>query len=164
MRQIVVAAGAALLATLAVAGPGAAQVGFASNVVVSWEVKNRFRLFRDERDFRRHAEAAQGRTVLEAEQALAAATDGGGWARPNPYELLDYWSLLDGKTGSNQLTGNRWNVVYMDIQPNEGFDKRYLVFRQLEISFSRRPGRLVATLHERGDFFRVSTDFGAQDE
>src|SRR5262249_38753834 len=42
---------------------------------------NRFRLFRDERDFRRHAEAAQGRTVLEAEQALAAATDGSGWAR-----------------------------------------------------------------------------------
>ncbi len=53
----------------------------ATSVAITWSVVNRFRLFRDERDFRRHAEAAQGRTVLEAEQALAAATDGGGWAR-----------------------------------------------------------------------------------
>ena len=53
----------------------------ATGVAITWTVANRFRLFRDERDFRRHAEAAQGRTVLEAEQALAAATDGRGWAR-----------------------------------------------------------------------------------
>jgi len=53
----------------------------ATGVAITWTVANRFRLFRDDRDFRRHAEAAQGRTVLETEQALAAATDGGGWAR-----------------------------------------------------------------------------------
>jgi lysophospholipase L1-like esterase len=53
----------------------------ATGVAITWSVVNRFRLFRDERDFRRHAEAAQGRTVLEAEQSLAAATDGNGWAR-----------------------------------------------------------------------------------
>jgi hypothetical protein len=53
----------------------------ATGVAITWTVVNRFRLFRDGRDFRRHAEAARGRTVLEAEQALAAATDGGGWAR-----------------------------------------------------------------------------------
>src|SRR6266700_1836008 len=53
----------------------------ATGVAIAWTVTNRFRLFRDERDFRRHAEAAQGRTVLETEQALAAATDGRGWAR-----------------------------------------------------------------------------------
>src|SRR5215471_12753488 len=53
----------------------------ATGVAIIWTVANRFRLFRDERDFRRHVEATQGRTVLEAEQALAAATDGGGWAR-----------------------------------------------------------------------------------
>ena len=53
----------------------------AAGVAITWSVVNRFRLFRGERDFRRHAEAAQGRTVLEAEQALAAATDGTGWAR-----------------------------------------------------------------------------------
>lgn len=53
----------------------------ATGVAITWSVVNRFRLFRDERDFRRHADATGGRTVLEAEQALAAATDGGGWAR-----------------------------------------------------------------------------------
>jgi hypothetical protein len=53
----------------------------ATGIAITWSVVNRFRLFRDERDFRRHADAAQGRTVLEAEQALAAATDGRGWAR-----------------------------------------------------------------------------------
>src|SRR5215472_8498910 len=53
----------------------------ATGVAVTWTVLNRFRLFRDERDFQRHAQAAQGRTVLETEQALAAASEGRGWAR-----------------------------------------------------------------------------------
>jgi lysophospholipase L1-like esterase len=53
----------------------------ATGVAITWSVVSRFRLFRDERDFRRHADATKGRTVLEAEQALAAATDGSGWAR-----------------------------------------------------------------------------------
>jgi hypothetical protein len=53
----------------------------ATGVAITWSVVNRFRLLRDERDFRRHAEAMQGGTVLGAEQALAAATDGRGWAR-----------------------------------------------------------------------------------
>ena len=52
----------------------------ATGVAITWAVVNRFRLFREERDFRRHAEATQGHTVLEAEQALAAVTDGSGWA------------------------------------------------------------------------------------
>ena len=81
MRQIVMAAGAALLANLAVFGPGAAQVGFASNVAVSWEVKNRFRLFRYESDFLKHVDAERGDGLLAAEQRLARATDGQGWAR-----------------------------------------------------------------------------------
>jgi hypothetical protein len=53
----------------------------ATGVVITWEVTNRFRLFRDERDFRRHVEAESGRTVLEAEEDLAEATEGRGWAR-----------------------------------------------------------------------------------
>lgn len=52
----------------------------ATGVAVTWTVVNRFRLFRDQRDFRRHAEAAEGRTVLETEQMLAAAANGRGWA------------------------------------------------------------------------------------
>src|SRR5216683_3476348 len=63
------------------AGDPQATVEPATGVAIIWTVANRFRLFRDERDFHRHVEAAQGRTVLEAEQALAAATDGRGWAR-----------------------------------------------------------------------------------
>ena len=53
----------------------------ATGVVITWEVTNRFRLFRDERDFRRHVEAESGRSVLEAEQDLAEASEGRGWAR-----------------------------------------------------------------------------------
>ena len=80
MRPIVVALSAALLATLA-ADRAAAQVGFASEVTVSWEVKNRFRLFRYESDFLKHVDAARGDGMLAAERRLARATDGQGWAR-----------------------------------------------------------------------------------
>jgi hypothetical protein len=48
---------------------------------IVWEVKNRFRLFRHESDFRRHVEAAQGGSVLEAERWLTSGTGGRGWAR-----------------------------------------------------------------------------------
>ncbi len=48
---------------------------------ISWEVRNRFRLFREERDFLLHAEALAGRSILAAEQALAVRSDGRGWAR-----------------------------------------------------------------------------------
>ena len=44
-------------------------------------MRNRFRLFREERDFLLHAEAGRGRSVLAAEQALAMQSDGRGWAR-----------------------------------------------------------------------------------
>src|SRR5258708_13878505 len=53
----------------------------AAGAGITWSVVNRFRLFRGERDFRGHAEAAQGRAVLEAEHAVAAGRGGGGWAR-----------------------------------------------------------------------------------
>lgn len=48
---------------------------------IEWEVRNRFRLFRNESDFRRHVAAHRGDGVLAAEQRLARATDGRGWAR-----------------------------------------------------------------------------------
>ena len=51
------------------------------NLRIEWEVKNRFRLFRNEADFNRHAAATRGDGVLAAEQRLARATDGRGWAR-----------------------------------------------------------------------------------
>ena len=48
---------------------------------ISWEVRNRFRLFREERDFLLHTESARGRSVLASEQALELQSDGRGWAR-----------------------------------------------------------------------------------
>ena len=48
---------------------------------ISWEVRNRFRLFREERDFLLHTDSGRGRSVLAAEQALEMQSDGRGWAR-----------------------------------------------------------------------------------
>lgn len=48
---------------------------------ISWEVRNRFRLFREERDFQLQTASLGGRTILESEQALATQSDGRGWAR-----------------------------------------------------------------------------------
>jgi hypothetical protein len=43
--------------------PAAVQ-GVPDNTMrISWEVRNRFRLFREERDFLLHAENAQGRSI-----------------------------------------------------------------------------------------------------
>ena len=48
---------------------------------IVWEVKNRFRLLRKEADFARHVAAQSIKSVLAAEQIMAAETDGRGWAR-----------------------------------------------------------------------------------
>lgn len=48
---------------------------------ISWEVRNRFRLFKEERDFKLQVEALNGRSVLASEQMLATQSDGRGWAR-----------------------------------------------------------------------------------
>jgi len=48
---------------------------------ISWEVRNRFRLFREERDFALHVESARGRSILASEQVLELQSDGRGWAR-----------------------------------------------------------------------------------
>jgi hypothetical protein len=55
------------------------------------------------------------------------------WFRAaDPHDLMAYWSLLDAKTGSNQLSGDEWNLFYLDLQPHEGFNKRYLVMRPID--------------------------------
>lgn len=48
---------------------------------ISWEVRNRFRLFREERDFLIHSETLNGRSILASEQALEVQSEGRGWAR-----------------------------------------------------------------------------------
>jgi lysophospholipase L1-like esterase len=62
----------------------AAQPAADGDLRIVWEVKNRFRLFRNEADFERHVAVHRG-GVLAAEQRLATATNGRGWAR----EMLD---------------------------------------------------------------------------
>ena len=53
----------------------------ASGMEISWEVRNRFRLFREERDFQIHVATERNQSILAAEQALELQSDGRGWAR-----------------------------------------------------------------------------------
>jgi len=48
---------------------------------IVWEVKNRFRLFRNEADFLRQVAASRGDGVLAAEDRLERDTQGQGWAK-----------------------------------------------------------------------------------
>jgi len=59
----------------------AAQTAPDAPMQISWEVRNRFRLFREERDFLLHTDSARGRSILASEQALELQSDGRGWAR-----------------------------------------------------------------------------------
>ena len=61
--------------------PATTQVAPDAPMQISWEVRNRFRLFREERDFLLHAESESGRSALASEQALELRSDGRGWAR-----------------------------------------------------------------------------------
>src|SRR5205823_5823728 len=58
-----------------------AQTGRDAALQISWEVRNRFRLFREERDFLLHVESARDRSILASEQGLELQSDGRGWAR-----------------------------------------------------------------------------------
>jgi lysophospholipase L1-like esterase len=75
--------GAALSSALTgLAAPrAAAQAAPGSALQIAWEVKNRFRLFREERDFQLHAESMRNRSVLASEDTLELQSDGRGWAR-----------------------------------------------------------------------------------
>jgi lysophospholipase L1-like esterase len=63
------------------AKPAAAQSASDAPMQISWEVRNRFRLFREERDFRLHAESTKSGSILASEQTLELQSDGRGWAR-----------------------------------------------------------------------------------
>ena len=58
-----------------------AQLAGTGNFHIVWEVKNRFRLFRNEADFTRQVAATRGDGVLATEQRLERDTDGLGWAK-----------------------------------------------------------------------------------
>ena len=66
------------------------------------------------------------------------ALDLGAWKRPDPSEVVAYAGLLDANTGGNQLS-NSWMLVYAYWPPYEGRDKKYLVFRDIDVSVSSSP-------------------------
>jgi len=72
-----------LLAALAVLGPLATSAHSADNGTfrIVWEVKNRFRLFREETDFARQVAVSRGKSILSAERQLAHDSSGLGWAK-----------------------------------------------------------------------------------
>jgi hypothetical protein len=72
---------ALLLATLGTLPVGRAAAQGTPDMQISWEVRNRFRLFREERDFLLHTDAARNGSILRSEQALELQSDGRGWAR-----------------------------------------------------------------------------------
>ena len=65
--------------------------------------------------------------------------DPGIWKRPDPSEVYAYPVMLDAKTGGNQLS-NSWMLVYAYWPPYEGADKKYFVFRNVDITVSISPG------------------------
>jgi hypothetical protein len=72
--------GLGIAAVLAAGSAAPAHAGPSAGPTIEWQVKNRFRLFRNETDFQRHV-AAHGDTVLATERRLARESDGRGWAR-----------------------------------------------------------------------------------
>jgi hypothetical protein len=73
-----------------------AQLAGTGNFHIVWEVKNRFRLFRNEADFMRQVAASRGDGILATERRLEQASNGLGWAKDVVANLCvdDYGNLL----------------------------------------------------------------------
>jgi lysophospholipase L1-like esterase len=63
------------------AAPPAVESSPDAPIQISWEVRSRFRLFREERDFKLHTDSARAGSILASEDALEQQSDGRGWAR-----------------------------------------------------------------------------------
>jgi hypothetical protein len=83
------------LVSLAFSAPSHAQTS--TTVSIKWEVKSRFRLFKNEDDFKYMADNHGRNGVLADETALSRATNGNGWARRMVSQLCldDDGQLLD---------------------------------------------------------------------
>jgi hypothetical protein len=71
----------ALFITLTPLDATFAQLAGTGDFHIAWEVKNRFRLFRNETDFLRQVAASRGDGILAAERRLERDTNGLGWAK-----------------------------------------------------------------------------------
>jgi hypothetical protein len=88
-------------------------------------------------------------------------TEPGDWSRHNGAELTAYHDLIDAKTGLN-LLGDHWLMTYMYLKPKEGFDKRYLVFRPIDVWPARKgdepaSGVMLAHWYDAAHHDHVST-------
>lgn len=81
VRLLIAAAVLAASLPLVRMPPATAQSADGAPMQITWEVRNRFRLFREERDFLQQVDATRDRSVLATEQALELQSDGRGWAR-----------------------------------------------------------------------------------
>jgi hypothetical protein len=98
MRNLLVLAfGIGILLGLAPRDAAFAQLAGTSDFRIQWEVKNRFRLFKNEADFQRIAAENRGDGILAQEERLENDTGGMGWARDVVGNLcLDaYGELVD---------------------------------------------------------------------
>ena len=80
MRKFIIFTLAALLLAPWSERPAAAQDRI-GGLRIDWEVKNRFRLFRNETDFQRQVASYRSDGILAAEDRLERESDGRGWAR-----------------------------------------------------------------------------------
>ena len=104
-RSCVLGIAASLVLAWCCAEPALAQT---ADLRIEWEVKNRFRLFRNEADFRRHVEAARSDGVLAAERRLAKESDGRGWARDMLERLCVDRAGRPRERVTNRLFPARW--------------------------------------------------------
>ncbi|MGC1444058.1 MAG: hypothetical protein WA837_01220 [Xanthobacteraceae bacterium] len=98
MRNLLVLAfGIGILLGLAPRDAAFAQLAGTGDFHIQWEVKNRFRLFKNEADFQRIAAENRGDGILAQEERLENDTGGMGWARDVVGNLcLDaYGELID---------------------------------------------------------------------
>jgi hypothetical protein len=100
-------------------------------------------------------------TTLTPLREPLLALDPGIWKRPDPSEVLAYPVMLDAETGRNQLS-NSWMLVYAYWPPYEGREKKYLVFRDVNVSISDSPvtpqvGVLLARWYNQALHDRWST-------
>ncbi len=90
-----------------------AQLADTGNFHIAWEVKNRFRLFRNDADFMGQVAASRGDGVLAAERRLERASGGLGWAR----DVVDH--LCVDKFGKLLLTCERDGVSENYLAPRD---------------------------------------------
>ena len=81
MRILLLAVCTALLVSAGLYDQARAQSGGDGALRIEWEVKNRFRLFRNEADFQRHVAAHRNDGILAAEARLEGRSGGRGWAQ-----------------------------------------------------------------------------------